>query len=195
MSSVQFLDQLLVLLGVIVGALGAFLTTSVTERARWKRALDSRWDGRRVEAYASYGQSVKRMIVIASQIAAGRGLGADVEPLAPTQVNLDRLAAAEAERASQWETVLLLGHPETVAAARNWHEHAWRLEAYARGRLTGSSSDWQEVRTATDVARAAFYESARSDLGVGSGSLPGSGESHHTRNQRLGFAGSDVADE
>jgi hypothetical protein len=116
-------------------------TTSVTERARWKRGLDTRWDDRRVEAYAAYGQSVKRMIVIASQIAAGRGLWADPEPLAPIQVNLDLLAAAKTERASQWETVLLLGHLKTVAAARNRHEHAWRLGAYARGRLTGSASD------------------------------------------------------
>src|SRR5689334_21992209 len=127
MSFVQLLNQLLVLLGVIVGALGSYLTTSVTERARWKRGLGTRWDDRRVEAYASYGQAVKRMIVIASQIASGRGLWADNEPLAPTQVNLDLLAAAENERAGQWETVLLLGHPSTVAAARNWHEHAWRL--------------------------------------------------------------------
>ena len=194
MSSVQLLNQLLVLLGVIVGALGSYLTTSVTERTRWKRALDSRWDDRRVEAYASYGQSVKQMIMIASRIAAGMGLWADTEPLAPTQVNLGLLAAAEAERASQWETVLLLGHPKTVAAARNWHEHAWRLEAYARGRLTGSASDWQEARTATDEARATFYESARSDLRVSGGSLPG-GESHDTRARRIGFAASGAADE
>ena len=185
MSSVQLLNQLLVLLGVIVGALGSYLTTSATERARWKRAQDSRWDDRRVEAYASYAQSVKRMIIIAQRIAAGRGLWADSEALAPTQVNLDLLAAAEAERASQWETVLLLGHPKTVAAARNWHEHAWRLELYARALLTGSASDWQEARTATDVARATFYESARSDLRVSGGSLPGSGDSHDTRVQRI----------
>ena len=38
MAFVQFLNQLLVLLGVIVGALSAYLTTSVTEHARWKRA-------------------------------------------------------------------------------------------------------------------------------------------------------------
>lgn len=195
MSSVQILNQLLVLLGVIVGALGSYLTTSVIERARWKRSFDTRWDDRRVEAYASYGQSVKRIIVITSQIAAGRGFGANAEPLAPTQVNLDLLAAAEAERASQWETVLLLGHPKTVAAARNWHEHAWQLEAYARGRLTGSASDWQEARNATDVARATFYESARSDLGVSSGSLPDSGESRDARARRLGLAGYDGADE
>ena len=195
MSSVQIFSQLLVLLGVVVGAGGSYLTTSATERARWKRALDTRWDDRRVEAYASYAQSVKRTIIIAQRIAAGRGLSTDSEPLAPTQVSLDLLEATEAERASQWETVLLLGHPATVAAARDWHEHAWRLQAYARALLTGSASAWEEARTATDVARARFYESARSDLQVSSGSLPDRGESHDTRVRRLGLAASDDVDE
>jgi hypothetical protein len=125
------------------------------------------------------------MINIAGRIAAGRGLlGNDLEPLAPTQENLDLLAAAENERARQWETVLLLGHPQTVAAGRNWHEHAWRLEAYARALLTGNNSDWRATRDAVDVARDAFYESARSDLRVTGGGLPSS-ESHDVRVQRL----------
>ena len=173
------------LLGVIIGALASYLTTAATERARWKRALDSRWDDRRVEAYASYAQSVKEMINIAGRIAAGRGLlGSDLEPLIPTQENLDLLAAAENERARQWETVLLLGHPQTVAAGRNWHEHAWRLEAYARALLTGNNSDWRTARAAVDVARDAFYESARSDLQVTGGGLPSS-ESHDARARRI----------
>ena len=181
---VQLINQAPVLLGVVIGALGSYLTTAATERARWKRALDSRWDDRRVEAYASYAQSVKRMIKVAGRIAAGRGLGGDDEPLAPTQENLELLADAEADRGKQWETVLLLGHPETVAAGRSWHERAWRLEAYARALLTASNSDWQAAISAADGARHAFYESARIDLGVSGGALPGS-ESHHTRAQRI----------
>ena len=113
---VQLINQVPVLLGVIIGALGSYLATAATERARWKRALDSRWDDRRVEAYASYAQSVKQMIKVAGRIAAGRGLGGDDAPLAPTQENLELLAGAEAERSRQWEIVLLLGHPQTVAA-------------------------------------------------------------------------------
>jgi hypothetical protein len=181
---VQLINQVPVLLGVIIGALGSYLTTAATERARWKRALDSRWDDRRVEAYASYAQSVKRMIKVAGRIAAGRDLGGDDEPLAPTQENLELLADAEAERGRQWETVLLLGHPHTVAAGRSWHERAWRLEAYARALITGSNSDWQAAISAADDARHAFYESARNDLGVGGGALPGAG-SHSTRAQRI----------
>jgi hypothetical protein len=126
------------------------------------------------------------MINVAGRIAAGRGLldNDDLEPLAPTQENLDLLAAAENERARQWETVLLLGHPQTVAAGRNWHEHAWRLEAYARALFTGNNSDWRAARDAVDVARDAFYESARSDLRVTGGGLPSS-ESHDVRVRRL----------
>lgn len=113
----QLINQVPVLLGVIIGVLGSYLTTAATERARWKRTLDSRWDDRRVEAYALYAQSVKRMIKVAGRIAAGRDLGGDDEPLAPTQENLELLADAEAERGRQWETVLLLGHPQTVGLA------------------------------------------------------------------------------
>ena len=173
------------LLGVIIGALASYLTTAATERARWKRALDSRWDDRRAGAYALYAQSVKEMINISGRIAVGRGLtGSDLESLAPTQENLDLLAAAENERARQWETVLLLGHPQTVAAGRNWHEHAWRLEAYARALLTENSLDWRATRDAVDVARDAFYEAARSDLQVTGGGLP-SRDSHDARVRRI----------
>jgi hypothetical protein len=184
MSFVNLLNQLPVLLGVTIGALGSYLTTAASERARWRRTLDSRWDDRRTEAYASFAQAVNQKINIAKRIAAGRGLGGDSEPLAPTQKNLNLLAAAEAERARQWETVLLLGHPLTVAAARNWHEHAWRLEWYARALIAGENSDWEQARAATDVARATFYESARSDLRVGGGSLPDRG-AHDERVQRI----------
>ena len=108
--------------------------------------------------------SVKRM-TSRRTYAAGRDLGGDDGPLAPTQENLELQADAEAERGGQWETVLLLGNAQTVAAGRSWHERAWRLEAYARALLTGSDSDWQAAIFAADCARHAFYESGRSISG------------------------------
>jgi len=176
-AAVQHLtNQLIVLAGVGVGAFASYLATAATERARWKRSLDSRWDDRRVEAYASYARAVKDVINISSRIAAGRGLGNASEPLVPTQENLSLLAGAEAQRANQWETVLLLGNPETVAAARQWHEIAWRLEWFARGRLTSEQADWGEVRSSVNDARSRFYESARKDLQVKGGRLPDPGD-------------------
>lgn len=112
------LSQLLVLAGVVIGALASYLTTAATERARWRRTLDSRWDDGRVDAYASYAQAVKDMISISSRITAGRGMAVKHEPLPPTEENLELLTSMGIKRAIAWETVLLLGHPETVMAAR-----------------------------------------------------------------------------
>jgi hypothetical protein len=172
----HILGQLGVLAGVVIGALATYLTTAATERARWRRDLDSRWDDRRIEAYAAYGRAVKEIVSISSRIAAGRGLGNASEPLAPTSENMALLAGAGATRAGLWETVLLLGNPDTVAAARAWHESAWRLEWFARGRLTSENANWQQARSAVNDARSLFYESARTDLGVKGGSLPGAGD-------------------
>lgn len=166
-------SQLLVLAGVIIGALASYLTTAATERARWKRALDSRWDDRRVDAYAAYAQAVKDMISISSRIAAGRGITMNPQPLSPTDENLELLASAGIRRAAAWEAVLLLGHPETVIAARNWHETVWRLEGFARGVITGEYRDWEEARSEVNAARSSFYQSARNDLQVKGGTLPG----------------------
>lgn len=166
-------SQLLVLAGVIIGALASYLTTAATERARWRRALDSRWDDRRVDAYASYAQALKDEISIASRIAAGRRIAANSRSLSTTEENLELLASAGTKRAAAWETVLLLGHPDTVEAARKWHENVWRLEGFARGEITGGLEDWEKARSEVNHARSSFYESARKDLQVRGGELPG----------------------
>lgn len=178
-------NQLLVLAGVIVGALASYLTTAATERARWRRALDSRWDDRRVDAYASYAHALKDMISISSRIVAGRSISKNPELLAPSEQNLELLAAAGAKRAIAWETVLLLGYPDTVVAARNWHEAVWRLQGFARGTITGDVADWERARSEVNRARSAFYEAARNDLQVRGGELPGPID-FEARLQRIG---------
>ena len=167
------LSQLLVLAGVVIGALASYLTTATTERARWKRDLDSRWDDRRAEAYASYAQSVKDIISISDRLAAGQGVTPNHRPLPVTDENLEVLAVAGEKRALAWETVLLLGDTDTVRAARNWHEAVWRLERFARGEMAGEPGDWQKARTEANRTRSLFYESARKDLQVRGGILPG----------------------
>jgi hypothetical protein len=122
-EDVRVISQLIVLAGVIVGALASYLTTAAIERARWRRARDSRWDDRRVEAYASYAETVKEIIRISSRLAAGQGItSSGMTPLVPSPENLDLLDAAAAARTTAWEKVLLLGAADTVTAARSWHE-------------------------------------------------------------------------
>jgi hypothetical protein len=178
------LNELLVLAGVIVGALASYLTTAATESARWRRTLDSRWDDRRVEAYASYAQAVKEVTRLVASFAAGRGIALRFDPLSPTQDNLDKLASASSKRATAWESVLLLGHRDAVISARKWHESVWHLDWVARLQENATPEDYETARVAVDRAREDFYESARLDLQVKGGALPNV-EDFETRVRRI----------
>lgn len=49
----SLIQQLPVLLGVGVGTLATYATTSLADRARWRRERTARWDEARMRAYAS----------------------------------------------------------------------------------------------------------------------------------------------
>lgn len=165
------LQQLPALIGVAVGALATYATTTLGERSRWRRERDARWDDARMRAYAEYGNAVKTVSVVASRIAAGRGFPHSLEPVAPDPEALQVLENAEGERARAWESVLLLGEPRTIAAARVWHENVWQLVWFARGRLT-AIEQWDPSLRRADTARDKFYDCARQDLGVKGGAVP-----------------------
>jgi hypothetical protein len=166
------LNELLVLAGVVVGALASYFTTAATESARWKRTLDSRWDDRRVEAYVSYARAVKDITRIVAAFAAGKSLTIHSGPLSVTQEHLENLELASSNRATAWETVLLLGHRDAIVAARNWHESVWRLDWTVRIKEDATSEDYEAARAVVNRAREIFYESARLDLQVKGGPLP-----------------------
>ena len=158
------LQQLPALVGVVIGALASFLTGVATERARWRRERAARWDVNRMQAYSNYALILKKFILIANRINASRDLGSATQPL-PVDEGLEKLAQAEIDRAAAWEQVLLIGDPATIAAARNWHECAWDLEAFARG-LRAGKQEWAAAAVAANDARAEFYRNARHDLSV-----------------------------
>jgi hypothetical protein len=164
------LTQLPALIGVVVGALATYVSTSTAERARWRRQRTTRWDEARVRAYAEYGNAVKRLIHVSTELAAARGIQHSSDPV-EIEEGLRTLNAVEADRTAKWEAVLLLGEAATVAAARAWHEAAWRLEWYARGRISGQAG-WEEALSQADAARQVFYHHARADLGVTGGNVP-----------------------
>ncbi|MFI0450122.1 hypothetical protein [Actinomadura sp. 6N118] len=51
-----------------------------TERVRWKRQTNTRWDERRATVYAEYEHSVIRCVTMARRIAASRGLCGSPHP-------------------------------------------------------------------------------------------------------------------
>lgn len=58
--------ELPALVGVAVGAVATYVTTSLGDRARWRRTRDERWDVARMEAYAEFGNAVKHVFNLAN---------------------------------------------------------------------------------------------------------------------------------
>lgn len=124
--------QLPALIGVLIGAIGTIVATSVADRTRWKRNQSVRWDDRRLDAYVEFGRVVKEIHAIAVRMLASdrpqsRGHRMDREE------GLARLAEADVRRTLAWESVLLLGDASTVSAARDWRDAVWGIERVARG--------------------------------------------------------------
>jgi len=164
------LEQLPALIGVAVGAVGAYLATSRNEKLRWQRARAERWDERRFDIYMNYANVLKRLGQIALRIGVARGFEHEVQPLGPDE-GLEALAEAESLRAAEWEGVLLVADTETIRAAREWHKIVWTLNQYARGTLDDPDEWKAAVRSAID-ARNTFYACARRDLGIDGSLLP-----------------------
>jgi hypothetical protein len=166
--------QVLTIAGVLLGAAATFVVTSTTERTRWRRAQSARWDDKRLLAYSEYANAVKHMVRLCRRIAETKGLLSTGQPIDLDSAFTD-LAEAETQRAARWETVLLLGEPATISAARAWSEQAWRLERLLRD---NHPDDHPDASPFIDTYRNAmrlrneFYAHARADLGITSGPLP-----------------------
>jgi hypothetical protein len=163
-------QQILTLAAVLFGASTSFAATSLTERSRWKRSQSARWDDRRLVAYSEYANAVKVLVRVCYRIAIAKGFITPGQPI-EIESGLNALTDAENERAVKWETVLLLGEPGTISAARTWHESVWKLELII-GEEGADGAKFIETYKETVHLRNLFYASARSDLGVRSGDLP-----------------------
>jgi hypothetical protein len=162
--------QALTIAGVLLGSAATFIVTSATERARWRRAQDARWDDKRLIAYTEYANAVKQMVRLCRRIAETKSLLPTGQPI-DLDAAFTAIAEAETERALKWETVLLLGEPSTIDAARTWHEQVWRLEHILREEHPDRDSFVNAYQDAMRL-RNEFYGHARKDLGITSGPLP-----------------------
>lgn len=126
--------QLLPLFGVVVGAVMTFLSSNLIERSRWERQQSIRWDERRLDAYVRYAAAIKRNLTAVAQVLAGKGVIKTINPVGDEVGQLE-LAAAEAERSTAFEAVLMLGDTATIEAGSQLNREVWRMQAYARGEL------------------------------------------------------------
>jgi hypothetical protein len=166
-------QQLPALLGAVIGAAATYLAGAFTERTRWRREQSSRWDDKRAQAYSEYGYAVKNVYVQCLRIAGSRLRGGPDDP-ARHEDALAQLEVLTDDRTARWETVLLLGSPEAITAARAWHRRVWQVELFARG-LRTDADEYGNVVQQVIADRTRFYEAARRDLGITSGSVPAGG--------------------
>ena len=155
--------QLPALVGVLIGAAATYVATTAQERGRWRRQQAVRWDERRIVAYTEYAHAVKKVISIAVRLAAARGVHDDGSWFRGEATEAE-LIAAEEERTTAWEAVLMLGDESVVAAAREWHQVAFHLMRLAAGRP--AELTWSEAVRAAGRTRGRFYAAARTELGV-----------------------------
>src|SRR5450755_2090861 len=112
----SFVQQLPALIGVVIGASASYLAGAATERARWRREQAARWDEKRAQAYADYGYAIKNVYVQCRRPGGNyRGQGARSKSFNYAEA-ISELGQLTDERTAKWESVLLLGSPETITA-------------------------------------------------------------------------------
>lgn len=166
-------SALLPLGGVVLGGVLATSGGVISERLKWKRAQAARWDTTRQIAYAEFATAVKVETRIYLKMATSMGLAWDGDDLDPVH-GLQLLADAEDTRSAKFETVLLVGDPDTVAAGRLWQDCVWQMRVILRQDYSDGSGEFKELFHRAGQARNEFHNCARGDLGVdGSLAEPG----------------------
>lgn len=158
----DFVSAIPALIGVVVGV----VTTGWTDRLRWKRNQAIRWDERRIDAYAEYALTIKKVHMTALGMVNPSSVHGLAEPIGH-EAGLDLIAQAEARRTEAWEKMLLLADEPTVEAALRWHNTV-KIEAeFAQSRPhDAGSADWTAAVRNVDEARERYYEAARNSVGV-----------------------------
>ncbi len=164
------MQQVLTVVGVLLGAGTTFAFTTWTERSRWRRTEQSKWDERRLVAYNEFAHAVKQYAMISMRLAAARGFPNTAAPIDHDE-GLAALADADVAKSLKWEIVLLVGSPATVTAARRWNKAVWELTYVARG-VDMTHEEYVRRYEEAGRLRNEFYECARADLGVRGGELP-----------------------
>ncbi len=158
---------------VVVGVTGFWAAVKNTSQTIASAEESRIWE-RRAQAYTEYGYAVKNLMALCLRIADYRGLGPGIIEKINLTKALSEVEELSTERTAKWESVLLLGDPDTVEAARKWHRQVGQMVHVARGQPT-DRSEWDALQGNVIAARTAFYDAARRGLGVKSGDLPRAG--------------------
>ena len=185
----SLVDQLPALIGVVLGAVGAMASASLTDRLRWRREQEVRWDERRLEAYLTFASTLKEIHSLAFRLSAMNRPGSHHPPI-DREVARELIAQANIRKTKDWESLLLLGDEGTVAAGRRWRDAVMQVERIAQAE-PWDGSRWDSAVEEVDLARDRFHAAARRGLGVRGGSVE---QSDFLRSREKGETSIDLTD-
>lgn len=134
--------QVYTLAGVVLGALGSFVATTLLEREKARQHMAIRWDDVSLQAFSDYLEAVVGMVRMANQAARQQGWN-DNAPSRDFDEALRLLEEREDARAIAFERVRLVADKATIDAAHRLNAAVWELEWMASGLKSGSPSEWQ----------------------------------------------------
>lgn len=147
------ISQIVTLVGVLIGALTSYLATAMAERARHQRAMATRWDERKLQAYLEYASCAKEIADFAKRAWRAR------EGSESRQEFLAAMEEAERRRSVLFETLVLLGSPAAISCANEVNLALWDGLKAARDHVVPPERDFAALMNA-------YHEQARLDLGV-----------------------------
>lgn len=155
------ISQIVTLVGVLIGALTSYLSTTVAERSRHRRMLETRWDERKLTMYVEYAAVVKE-----AARAAGKARKEQEQEL--RQQALAEMEDAEQRRSLAFESMVLLAAPSAVEVAHEVNRLLWQSLRAAR-EPDSAPAPAPGIRLVD--ALNALHERARRDLGITRGAF------------------------
>jgi hypothetical protein len=164
-------QQILPLVGVLLGAGAAYLATVSNERKKATRELSKDWRVKRTEVYLSYLIAVKKMRLLSGQMAATLCIDDESDPLDMTE-GTRLLVVADEARGTAYEYVNVCGDSDVIEKARALNRAVWSLEWVARERHPASTpATWHDLNEIYVRAVDDFIMAVRGELQV-PGSYP-----------------------
>jgi hypothetical protein len=157
--------QVFTLAGVVLGAAGSFIATTLLERGKYHRDKASRWDAASLQAFSDYLKAVVGMARMAGQAARQRGWDVNAASRDLDQA-LRLMEEREDDRAIAFERVRLVADKATIDAAHRLNNAIWKLEWLASGRVDGSADDWRAAVEAYLHALEVFHAATRDRLSM-----------------------------
>lgn len=172
----DLVGQVVTIVAVLVGALTTHMANHLMERQRTRYAMLTRWDERKLDAYATYIDHVRKCIYKAVLLYEVRN-GMRSMDRSEAELTLD-LVEAEGNRGRAFERVMMLAENNVIEAAHAVNRAAAAVDWQARGATEGTLQDWRDLHKTVFQGINGFHEAARDDLGV-NGSFHG--DEHSSR--------------